>query len=143
MLKLHHVLYITEPDIALKLDGRTVLACHADGREDHIPLHLLQGIVSFSHIPPTQALAKTCAWEGIGFVSFSENGRFQYRIVGASRGNVLLRKHQYLLSEDTAGRMELARVMIQGKIYGTRRSYHPGDGQRAVLSAGKPLSKAH
>lgn len=124
MLKLHHVLYITEPDIALKLDGRTVLACHADGREDHIPLHLLQGIVSFSHIPPTQALAKTCAWEGIGFVSFSENGRFQYRIVGASRGNVLLRKHQYLLSEDTEGRVELARLMIQGKIYGAAAVLH-------------------
>ena len=124
MLKLHHVLYITEPDIALKLDGRTVLACHADGRADRIPLHLLQGIVSFSHIPPTQALAKTCAWEGIGFVSFSENGRFQYRIVGASRGNVLLRKRQYLLSEDTAGRMELARSMIQGKIYGAAAVLH-------------------
>ena len=124
MLKLHHVLYITEPDIALKLDGRTILACHADGRADRIPLHLLQGIVSFSHIPPTQALAKTCAWEGIGFVSFSENGRFQYRIVGASRGNVLLRKRQYLLSEDTAGRMELARSMIQGKIYGAAAVLH-------------------
>ena len=61
MLKLHHVLYITEPDITLKLDGGAVLACHADGQEDRIPLHLLQGIVSFSHIPPTQALAKTCA----------------------------------------------------------------------------------
>ena len=73
MLKLHHVLYITEPDITLKLDGGAVLACHVDGQEDRIPLHLLQGIVSFSHIPPTQALAKTCAWEGIGFVIFSEN----------------------------------------------------------------------
>lgn len=124
MLKLHHVLYITEPDIALKLDGRTVLACHADGRAERIPLHLLQGIVSFSHIPPTQALAKTCAWEGIGFASFSENGRFQYRIVGASRGNVLLRKRQYLLSEDTAGRVELARLMIQGKIYGAAAVLH-------------------
>ena len=124
MLKLHHVLYIAEPDITLKLDGGAVLACHADGQEDRIPLHLLQGIVSFSHIPPTQALAKTCAWEGIGFVIFSENGRFQYRIVGASRGNVLLRKRQYLLSEDTAGRLELARVMIQGKILGAAGILH-------------------
>lgn len=45
------------------------------------------------------------------------NGRFIARVIGQSKGNVLLRKRQYRLSEDEQESAQIARNFIVGKIY--------------------------
>lgn len=49
MIQLLHTLYITEPDTELRLKGEALRVIHKDGREDHVPIHLLDGIVTFSY----------------------------------------------------------------------------------------------
>ena len=66
MLHLWHTLYITEQDVSLRLDGQALRVLHTDGREDHIPLHLLEQIVTFSHGTVTQNVMDACAAKGIG-----------------------------------------------------------------------------
>lgn len=58
-----------------------------------------------------------CAERNISLVFLTMNGRFLARVVGESRGNVLLRKRQYLLSEDESLSAQIARNFIVGKIY--------------------------
>ena len=95
VIKLQHTLYSTEPDLVLKKDGQTLRAVHSDGHSDHITLHMVDQIVTYSGGSITPDVLGACATAGVGFSSFSQCGRFQFRIVGATTGNVLLRKRQY------------------------------------------------
>lgn len=91
VIKLQHTLYITEPDLVLKKDGQTLRAVHSDGHSDHITLHMVDQIVTYSGGSITPDVLGACATAGVGFSSFSQCGRFQFRIVGATTGNVLHR----------------------------------------------------
>ena len=48
----------------------------------------------------SEVLMKLCSDSGISLTFLSPNGRFISRVQGATRGNVLLRKAQYALSDD-------------------------------------------
>ena len=95
--KLLHTLYITEPDTVLRRDGEALVAVHANGREDHIPLHLLDRIVCFSGASISPAVIDACVKHDVGFSALSQSGRFCFRLNGPTTGNVLLRKKQYTL----------------------------------------------
>ena len=114
VIKLQHTLYITEPDLVLKKDGQTLRAVHSDGHSDHIPLHMVDQIVTYSGGSIAPDVLGACATAGVGFSSFSQCGRFQFRIVGATTGNVLLRKRQYSLTP--LERQYLAEAELRGKI---------------------------
>ena len=61
MKQMRHILYVTEPDLALKIEGQALCAVHSGGRKDKIPFHLLEGIVSFSYASITPAVMTECA----------------------------------------------------------------------------------
>lgn len=58
-----------------------------------------------------------CAERNISLLFLIMNGRFLARVIGPSKGNVVLRKKQYLLSEDERASARIARNFIIGKIY--------------------------
>lgn len=64
----------------------------------------------------------TCAKRGINLTFYSPFGRFLCRVVGESRGNVLLRKQQYRVSDDKAASCRIARNLILGKVFNGRWS---------------------
>lgn len=61
-----------------------------------------------------------CAQRNIHLCFLTPNGRFLARVCGQSRGNVLLRKTQYRVSDDPAKSCTVARNMIFGKIFNCR-----------------------
>lgn len=107
MQKLLHTLYITEPDTVLRRDGEALVAVHANGREDHIPLHLLDRIVCFSGASISPAVIDACVKHDVGFSALSQSGRFCFRLNGPTTGNVLLRKKQYTAMVAAVGRRML------------------------------------
>lgn len=58
-----------------------------------------------------------CADSNISLLFLTMNGRYLARVTGQSRGNVVLRKKQYNLSEDEVRSAKIARNFIIGKIY--------------------------
>ena len=74
MIQLLHTLYITEPDTELRLKGEALRVIHGDGREDHVPLHLLSGIVTFSYGTVTQPVMAACAKRQIQICFLSQRG---------------------------------------------------------------------
>lgn len=61
-----------------------------------------------------------CAKDHIALFFLTRNGRFLARVVGESKGNVVLRKTQYRISEDENMSGEVARNFILGKIYNNK-----------------------
>ena len=65
MKKLLNTLYVTTDDAYLSLNGETVDVIFGDDTHKQIPLHTLNGIVSFSYKGASPALMGKCAEMGI------------------------------------------------------------------------------
>ena len=122
MRKLLNTLFITTENAYLSLDGETVCVEIDRKKAGQFPLHTLESIVCFTYNGATPAFMGTCAKRGINLTFYSPFGRFLCRVVGESRGNVLLRKQQYRVSDDKAASCRIARNLILGKVFNGRWS---------------------
>ena len=120
MRKLLNTLYVTSEDCYLALENENAVVWQDDVRKGQYPLQMLEGIVSFSYRGASPALMGKCAKRGISLCFMTKNGRFWARVSGEERGNVLLRKQQFRVSDDPALSCRIARNMIFGKIYNCR-----------------------
>lgn len=120
MKKLLNTVFVTTPHLYLRLDGANLVVWNEEERIGRIPLHNLEGIVTNNYVGLTPALLAECMRRNIAVSSLSRSGRFEYRVVGPTHGNVLLRKKQYLISDSEAESLELSKQFIIGKLYNQR-----------------------
>lgn len=120
MRKLLNTLFVTSEDSYLSLEQSNVVVQNGDERKGQFPLSILESIVCFSYKGASPALMGACAERGIQLSFMSPRGRFLARVCGKDRGNVLLRKQQYRISDDMAASCLAARNMILGKVYNSR-----------------------
>ncbi|MDD3193851.1 MAG: type I-C CRISPR-associated endonuclease Cas1c [Oscillospiraceae bacterium] len=122
MKKLLNTLFITSEDVYLTLDGENVVGKRENQVVARFPLHTLGGIVSFSYAGASPALMGACAERAITMSFCTPRGRFLARSSGAGNGNVLLRRAQYRVADDSASSCQIARLMIFGKVFNARWS---------------------
>lgn len=120
MRKLLNVLYVTKPEAYLSKDGQNVVVSVNQEEVFRIPAINIEGIVTFGYMGASPGVMKLCSESGISLTFLSPHGRFISRVQGATKGNVLLRKRQYLLSDDENWALHVARLMIGGKIQNYR-----------------------
>lgn len=120
MRKLLNTLFVTSEDVYLALENENVVVLAGEERKGQFPLVMLEGIVSFSYKGASPALMGACAQRGVGLCFMTPNGRFLARVSGEERGNVLLRKEQYRVSDDPKKSCRVARCMVFGKTYNSR-----------------------
>ena len=116
-----NVLYVTSADTYLALDGENIVIKKDDQTAMRLPLHNLEQIVCFNYQGASPALMGACVERNIGLCFLSPAGRFLARVEGKVRGNVLLRKKQYSLSEKPNESLPIARCMLMGKISNSRK----------------------
>jgi len=116
-----NVLYVTVPDSYLSLEGETVVIKREENVALKLPLHNLENIVCFNYTGASPALMGACADRKIGLCFLSPRGRFLARVSGKVRGNVLLRKKQYRVSENREESVRIAIPFLIGKIYNCRK----------------------
>ena len=120
MRKLLNTLYVTTPEAYLSKDGLNVVVSVKQQEVFRIPAINIEGIVTFGYMGASPGLMKLCCDSGISPTFLSPNGRFISRVQGATRGNVLLRKAQYALSDDEESSLHLSKLMIAAKIQNYR-----------------------
>lgn len=120
MKRLLNTLYITSSNRYLSLEGENVVILEEQKEIGRVPLHNLQGIVTFGYTGASPALMGACAQRNIDLTFMSANGRFLARVTGEVKGNVTLRKQQYKISEDKTESVQIARNFIFGKVYNAR-----------------------
>ena len=120
MRKLLNTLFVTTEDAYLALENENVVVLREEEKLGQYPLQVLENIVLFSYKGASPALMGACAARDIHLCFLTPNGRFLARVCGESRGNVLLRKAQYRISDDPAKSCRIARNMIFGKIFNSR-----------------------
>lgn len=120
MKKLLNTLYVTSENSYLGLDGENVVVYEEKEEIGRLPLHNLEGIVSFGYRGVSPALMGGCAERNVSLCFLSPQGKFLARVTGKVKGNVILRQRQYDSSRDEGESLELAKTCILGKIYNTR-----------------------
>ena len=136
MKKLLNTLYITLADSYLSLDGENVVIIDGDSEIGRVPLHNLEGIVSFGYRGTSPALMGACAEKNISLCYLTPQGRFLARVTGRIKGNVLLRERQYKSSMDEQESLEIAKNCIFGKVYNCRWVL-----ERAIRDHGMQIDK--
>jgi CRISPR-associated protein Cas1 len=113
--KLLNTLYVTSEDAWLRKDGANIVV-EVDGAErGRAPLHLLDGVVSFGRAGASPALLAACAEAGVTLSYLQPNGRFLARLEGPRSGNVLLRRTQYRLADDSQRKAVVVRGIVAAK----------------------------
>lgn len=120
MRKILNTLYVTSPDRYLSLDGQNIVVKEEKKEIARFPMHNFEAIVTFGYTGASPALMGACAEKGIDLTFMSRSGKFLATVVGESKGNVVLRKQQYRISDDESESLKIARNMIIGKVYNSR-----------------------
>lgn len=120
MRKLLNTLYVTSPNTYLSLDGENIVILKDEMEASRIPLHNLEGIITFGYTGASPALMGACSKHNISLSFMTESGKFRARVVGEVRGNVTLRKAQYRISDNLEESNKIAKNFILGKIFNSR-----------------------
>ena len=136
MKKLQNTLYVTSQDSYLALDGENVVVLEDEKELGRLPLHNLEGIVSFGYRGASPALMGACAKRDVSLCFLTPQGNFLARVTGKVRGNVLLRKTQYAVSQNEEQSLLIAKNCVLGKVYNARWVL-----ERAVRDHGMQIDK--
>lgn len=120
MKKLLNTLYVTSENSYLGLEGETVVVYEDRKEIGRLPLHNLEGIVSFGYRGTSPSLMGACAERNVSLCYVTPQGKFLARVTGKTRGNVLLREQQYNSCRDEKLGLEIAKNCITGKVYNAR-----------------------
>lgn len=120
MRKLLNTLYVTSENSYLGLDGENVVVYDDKKEIGRVPLHNLEGIVSFGYRGTSPALMGACADKNISLCYLTPQGKFLARVTGKVKGNVILREQQFSSTKDEKISLEIAKTCILGKVYNAR-----------------------
>jgi CRISPR-associated protein Cas1 len=142
MKRLLNTLYVGTQGSYLARDGDTV-AVRVEGETKlRVPVHTLGGIVCFGQVSCSPFLMGLCAESGVALSFLTEYGRFLARVTGGTSGNVLLRKAQYVHSDDPSLAAEVARGIVAAKIANSRSVLLRGAREAASEEAKTHLAEA-
>jgi CRISPR-associated protein Cas1 len=142
MKKLLNVLYITYPDVYLALEGQAIQVRKEEKTILKLPLLNLENIVCFNYPGVSPALMRACCDNNIGLCFLSPGGRFLGRVSGKVKGNVLLRKKQYQISDDLDECLNIGSSFLIGKFYNCRKILNRAIRDHALVVDCDELSKA-
>ena len=120
MRKLLNTLYVTTQETYLRKEGETVVVEKDKQVLLRLPIHTLQGIVTFGNVMASPFLLNLCAERGVCVSFMSESGKFLARVTGPVSGNVLLRLAQMRAYEEKDKKGDIARSFVIGKLMNAR-----------------------
>lgn len=116
MRKHLNTLYITSDEAYLRKEQETFVVEIDNKKVFQAPIHSIENIVCFGFKPLTPQLMAFCAENNVGISYLDSNGRFLARVYGKQKGNVLLRKAQYSISDSEIESLKIAKPIVAAKI---------------------------
>lgn len=122
-MKTHlNTLFVTLEDAYLRKDGEAVEIRHEHETKLRVPLHNLDGIVSFGwNNTASAALMAGCHKHGVSLSFLSPHGKFLASTSGGASGNILLRREQYRVGVSPIDALPIASNIIAAKLHNCRQ----------------------
>lgn len=121
MRKLLNTLYIMTPDLYLSKDGENIVIKDGNEQKGRFPIHILESIICCTDTGMSPKLMDLCVSNQVGVSFMSRTGRLQAKLCGPVRGNVLLRRVQCRMADDSGHSLELAKLFVIAKLHNQRR----------------------
>ncbi|HEY0008223.1 MAG TPA: type I-C CRISPR-associated endonuclease Cas1c [Tepidisphaeraceae bacterium] len=120
-----NTLFLTTDGLYLAREGQSVVVRGEDDAGNRVvklrlPVHTLGSIVCFGRIGASPSLMQMCGESGVGLSFLTGSGRFMARVTGFTPGNVLLRRQQYRVADDSAASVKIVGPIVLGKIANQR-----------------------
>lgn len=121
-MKTHlNTLYVTLEGAYLRKDGAAVEIRHDGESKLRVPLHNLEGIVTYGwDTTVSTSLMAGCHEHGVSITFLSPHGKFISSSYGGVSGNILLRREQYRRAGHEPASLAIAQNMIAAKLHNTR-----------------------
>ncbi|MEP0828484.1 MAG: type I-C CRISPR-associated endonuclease Cas1 [bacterium] len=120
MKHLLNTLFVTTQGAYLSREGEMVHVNVERETKLRVPIHTLGSIVCFGNVMCSPFLLGLCAENNVLISFMTERGRFLARVNGPVSGNVLLRRAQYRIADNSETRLSIARNILIGKIANAR-----------------------
>lgn len=117
-----NTLYVMTEGAYLHRDGQTVLVEVEKKVLARIPLHMIDSVATFGHVMVSPGLMEACAESHIAVNFLTQNGRMMARVDTPGGGGVVLRKAHYRRADDAKFKLEVARVIVAGKVQNCRQN---------------------
>lgn len=112
-----NTLYIVSKDNYLGREGQTVVIRNDKEKLAQFPIHNFEDIVCFNYTGASPSLVELCSEFNVNITYLKPNGKFIGKYYSRKKGNVLLRREQFRIAEDSNRSLEYARLFIYGKGY--------------------------
>lgn len=109
-------LYVHTQGTYLRLEGDAIKATFEGQPPKRMPLMRIEAIYLFGSIGASNDLIHRCGREGKQIAWLSRSGKYSGRFQGARNGNVLLRIDQHRAYSDPIRRLDLAKMIVAGKV---------------------------
>jgi CRISPR-associated protein Cas1 len=120
MKRLLNTLYVTTQGAYLSRESETIHVQVEQGTVMRVPVQQLASVVCLGNVAFSSGFLALCSEFGVSVSCLSESGRFQGRMEGPVRGNVLLRRQQYRAADDEAAASAIVAAIVGAKIANAR-----------------------
>jgi CRISPR-associated protein Cas1 len=134
--KLQNSLYVTRQGTYVHKERETIVIECERKKILQVPIHSIAGLFCFGNVLVSPALMGFCGEKGVNLAFFTEYGRFLGRLHGKQSGNVLLRRAQYHVDDES--KLRIACAVIAAKINSSRgvlQRHQRNYGENALISA--------
>lgn len=150
MKKVRNTLYVTIEDSWVHKEGETITIRKDRKKIGQFPIHMIGELVCFGYgISVSPQLVEHCSKNKVTVSYLDGRGKFLARLQGPVNGNVLLRRAQYRLADETEGVVNIARCFVAAKIQNQRnvllrhlRNHSDCEGQADIKEALKNMAQA-
>lgn len=87
-----------------------------------VPIETVEALVLAGRANLSNEATGELVRRGVRISAISKTGRLRFSIVGPTQGNVLLRLEQFRAAADRRSTMQIARVIVAGKLQNSRRA---------------------
>lgn len=115
MRKLKNTLYVLNELMYLSRERKNIVLKADNKVIGRFPIHILENIVCFNYNGVSPAIIELCNSENVDIAFITPQGKYQGRFVGATNGNVLLRRQQYRIADLEEESLRYAKNMIIAK----------------------------
>jgi CRISPR-associated protein Cas1 len=140
MKRLLNTLYVSTQGAYLSRESETIHVRVEQETRMRVPIQQLTSVVCLGNVALSSGFLALCAENGVSVSCFTEHGRFQARMEGPVRGNVLLRRQQYRVADDPTASARIVTAIVAAKVANARNVLlraareHPAEEEKRRLS---------
>jgi CRISP-associated protein Cas1 len=120
MKRLLNTLYVKTQGAYLSRESETIHVRVEQETLMHVPIQQVSSVVCLGNVALSSGFLALCAEHGVSVSCLTEQGRFQGRMEGHVRGNVLLRRQQYRAADDPIASAGIVTAIVAAKIANAR-----------------------